>query len=267
MLRGTSAVRIEGEDALNASFPDFLAAVRDAKPTLAFVLGSGMSGVPDRFVETASIPFADVPELAGSTVVGHSARIAVGTLNGCPLLLFRGRLHFYEGHPWERVGRPIRYAAEWGVSTVILTNAAGGIRDDLNPGNLMAIEDHIAWLAPNAWSLERAPSPYSHVLIERLRGIDPAMRAGVYAGLTGPTYETHAEIRALRAIGADAVGMSTVYEAETAAGLGMDVAGISLITNKAAGLGAAALDHTEVLDVAKRQEEHLSQVLFRFCER
>jgi len=257
-------------------FDAFTAAVRARGPRAAVVLGSGLEAVPHRFTEVASVPFADVPGLAAASVQGHSGAIALGHCVGVPLLVFRGRLHFYEGHSWDRVAAPVRLTAGWGVKTLILTNAAGGIHDRLNPGDLMVLRDHLWLQTPKAVvgqvsnlsrvqdRLETCPtSPYSPRLIERLQAADPGreLLAGVYAAVTGPCYETPAEIRALRAMGADAVGMSTAFEAQTAASLRMEVAAISCITNKAAGLTCGTLNHAEVLANAGRPAERISALL------
>jgi purine-nucleoside phosphorylase len=249
-------------------FDTFTAAVRAHGPRAAVVLGSGLGAVPHRFTEITSIPFADVPGLAAVSVQGHSGAIALGHCAGVPLLVFRGRLHFYEGHSWDRVAAPVRLMACWGVKTLILTNAAGGIHDRLNPGDLMVLRDHLWLQTPQAFvgriahpSYER--SLYSPRLINLLQFAEPGreLLAGVYAAVTGPCYETPAEIRALQAMGADAVGMSTAFEAQTAAELGMEVAAISCITNKAAGRTCGTLDHKEVLANAGRPAERISDLL------
>ncbi len=277
-----------------AAFDDFHAAAGRLSPKAAVVLGSGLGPVVERMTVAAEVKFADVPGLAAPTVHGHGGRVIAGTWAGVPVLVFQGRMHFYEGHTWERATAAVRLAAELGVTRLVLTNAAGGIRDDLNPGDLMAIRGHVKLLDAAAWKRvaesrepglpksgfdfgSRSPAgtfvaddvgpvadptseveaglrksaPYAPSLLAVLQRSLPA---GVYAALTGPTYETPAEIRALRAMGADAVGMSTAMEAEAAANLGLEVAAISCITNKAAGLSSAALAHSEVAEVAGRAD-------------
>jgi purine-nucleoside phosphorylase len=238
---------------------------------MAVVLGSGLGAVPHRFEEVAAVPFADVPGLVAPGVHGHSGKICLGLCAGQPLVVFRGRLHFYEGHSWDRVAAPIRIMADLGVKVLLLTNAAGGIHESLGPGDLMALRRHLFLQRPNAWKTLDGPSPYSPRLVELLQQIERergrVLMAGVYAALTGPCYETPAEIRALRAMGADAVGMSTAFEAETAAGLGLEVAAVSVVTNKAAGLADGALDHAEVLANAVRAAGRLSEVLEVFAGR
>jgi purine-nucleoside phosphorylase len=203
------------------------------------------------------------------TVQGHKGRLAVGDWAGTPALVFFGRLHFYEGHPWDVVTGTVRVLADLGAKILVLTNAAGGIHPSLGPGSLMAIRDHIGLLSRDAWrelaAGTRPPSPYSPRLVRVMQEHETAagrgLLAGVYAALTGPSYETPAEIRALRACGADAVGMSTAKEAEAAAALGLEVAGVSVVTNQAAGLGDRPLDHHEVLANANLAAERLGALL------
>ncbi|MBN9119907.1 MAG: purine-nucleoside phosphorylase [Planctomycetes bacterium] len=253
------------------AFADFARAARDLAPRTAVVLGSGLAGSTCAFTERASVDFGDVPGLAPPTVQGHGGRLTVGEWAGAPALLFLGRLHFYEGHPRSAVTGTVRTAAELGATRIVLTNAAGGINPALGPGGLMAIRGHLKLLGSTAWraiAAGAAPSqPYSARLLEVMRAHERAagreLLAGVYAALTGPSYETPAEIRALATCGADAVGMSTALEAEEAARLGLEVAAISCITNKAAGLGDAALDHAEVLVNAKLAFDRMGELLAR----
>lgn len=251
------------------AFADFVGKARQLAPRTAVVLGSGLAGAARAFAEHASVGFGDIPGLALPTVAGHGARLAVGLWGGTPALLFLGRLHFYEGHPREVVTGGVRVAADLGVTRVVLTNAAGGIRSDLHPGALMALTGHLKLLGPDAWRAVAAGGgvvrPYSARLLEIARASEAAagreLPSGVYAALTGPSYETPAEIRALAACGADAVGMSTALESEEAARLGLEVAAVSCVTNKAAGLGGATLDHTEVLENAKLAVERMGALL------
>lgn len=244
-----------------SEFTEFADAARTLAPRTAVVLGSGLGGVTAGFSEAASISFSGVPGLPRTTVHGHRGRVGVGLWDGTPAMVFLGRLHFYEGHPPETVTGPVRVAAELGVRRLVLTNAAGGIHPSLDPGSLMAIRGHVKLVGGNAWrslatgSAVRAP--YSPRLLERM----PGLLAGVYAALTGPCYETPAEIRAMAACGVDAVGMSTAMEAEAAAELGMEVAAISCVTNRAAGLGDGSLDHAEVLVNARLAVERLATLL------
>jgi purine-nucleoside phosphorylase len=230
-----------------SSFAAFRSHCRIAPPRVAVVLGSGLGDAARCFVETATVPFADVPGLAAPTVHGHRGALSFGHWSGTPALLFYGRMHYYEGHPREVVTAPVRVAADLGATRLIMTNAAGGIHPKLEPGSLLAIRSHLKLTGSGAWRTFAAgtalSSPYSPRLLDRLAGL----LSGVYAALTGPSYETPAEIRALAKCGADAVGMSTALEAETAAELGLEVAAISCVTNRAAGLSAEVLDHKEVL--------------------
>jgi purine-nucleoside phosphorylase len=258
--------------------PGFAALAEDARsapPDVAVVLGSGMAPVARRFRLGRSASIADVPGLAASSVPGHTGRLSLGDWAGRRVLLFEGRLHRYEGHPWDTVVRPVEVAHALGARVLLLTNAAGGIHEALAPGSLMALRDHIEWTRPYCWRLPGPgalgpprPSPYAPQLRELLatvareKGI--ALHEGVYGAVTGPCYETPAEIRALRAWGADAVGMSTAREAQTAADLGMACAAVSCITNRAAGLGSGPLNHEEVLATAAAQAERLAELVEGF---
>lgn len=248
---------------MEAPFADFVPVVRELQPRSAVVLGSGLGGATSAFREFASIAFADIPGLVPTTVHGHRGRLAVGNWGETPTLLFFGRLHYYEGHSCEVVTATIRTAAELGVQRLILTNAAGGIHPSLGPGSLMAIRGHFKLIGSDAWRDlavgHAVVSPYT----PRLLALMPELLPGVYAALTGPCYETPAEIRALAVCGADAVGMSTALEAEAAKELGLEVAGISCITNKAAGLSGGPLDHAEVLTNARLSVERLGQIVGR----
>jgi purine-nucleoside phosphorylase len=248
------------------AFDQFAHVVRDLAPRTAIVLGSGLGGVVANFRESASLPFGDIPGLVPTTVHGHGGRLAVGMWSDTPALLFLGRLHFYEGHSREVVTGTVRVAADLGVKRLVLTNAAGGIHPSLGTGALMAIRGHIKLVGRDAWrSLpagDAVAAPYS----PRLLALMPELLAGVYAALTGPCYETPAEIRALASCGTDAVGMSTAMEADTAAELGLEVAAISCVTNRAAGLGTGALDHAEVLANAKLAVERLAGVIGRLVK-
>jgi purine-nucleoside phosphorylase len=264
-----------------SSLTSFSSAVNSLQPRVAVVLGSGQSSVLGGLAETASVTFAEVPGLAVPSVSGHSGNIVIGALGDVPLVVFQGRLHFYEGHAWEKVAAPIAFAASLGVKTLLLTNAAGGIHPSLCPGSLMIVRDHLFWQRPGSW---RGPgpetcacidgaqtSPYSSRLIEQLHAAGQetgeALMSGVYAAVTGPCYETPAEIRALRDAGADAVGMSTAHECETGRALGMECAAISAITNKGAGLCEGTLDHKDVLQVMAGIRERLGRLIAVFVRR
>jgi purine-nucleoside phosphorylase len=246
---------------------------RTLRPRLAVVLGSGLAKAITGYAPVASCPFAEVPGLGTATVHGHAGMVSVGRWGEAAVLVFHGRLHFYEGKPWPRVTGTIDLAHRLGCETVVLTNAAGGIHDQLNPGDLMAITGHRTWLDAGDFGRCANGPPastfFSTVWTERLIGWERAdgraLLGGTYAALTGPCYETPAEIRALKRIGADAVGMSTVKEAERATALGMTVIGISCITNKAAGLSPGALDHGEVLANAAAPAERIGRLIARIA--
>jgi purine-nucleoside phosphorylase len=215
-----------------------------------------------------------VPGLPSASVAGHGGSLALGDWAGLRVLVFEGRLHYYEGHPWETVVRPIRAAAALGARVALLTNAAGGIADGLHPGSLMALRDHLEWTRPYAWrhpgpgGLGPArPSPYSPRLLALLgraaRGLNLDLPEGVYAQVTGPCYETPSEVGALKACGADAVGMSTAREVQAGVEAGLECAAISCITNRAAGLSAEPPDHEDVLATARAQSERLTELLER----
>lgn len=253
--------------------PDYLHfcdAARRRRPRIALILGSGLGHLADRLTDAIELPFGQVPELEAPSIPGHRGAVLLGEWAGQAVLIFAGRLHAYEGHPWRRVAQPVRIARELGAETLLVTNAAGGIRADLSPGNLMAIHDHIEWTRPDCWRQPPRPSPYSPRLVEQLR--QAALRlgfplpSGVYAQVTGPSYETPAEIRALRAWGADAVGMSTAREVQAGCDLGMTCAAVSCITNKAAGLSPGPINHEEVLATAAMQRERLAGLVEGFLQ-
>ena len=264
-----------------ASFFSFCEGVRSLAPRVALILGSGIELGPARYEPFISVSFADVPGIVSTSVAGHAGRISAGKCGDGPVLVFHGRLHYYEGHSWERVGMPVRLAADLGAGTLLLTNAAGGIHDALQRGSLMAIRDHLSWQNPWSW---RGPGPtgcdipngerpscYSARLLEMLQLIEReqgrALLAGVYGAVTGPCYETPAEIRALRAAGADAVGMSTAHEVATAHALGLECAAVSCITNRAAGLSGGLLSHQEVIETARQTADRLTHLIERFVTR
>jgi purine-nucleoside phosphorylase len=248
---------------MSAAF-EFWKAAGKLAPRTAVVLGSGLGGATSGFTPAASVAYADMTGLVPPTVAGHRGQLAVGHWNGVPVLVCFGRVHFYEGHPWDRVTRLVHLVAELGVRRLLLTNAAGGIHPALPPGSLMAIRAHVKLLDPEAWHDLEWRKLYTPRLVELLGQIEPGLLAGTYAALTGPCYETPAEIRALQAIGADAVGMSTAIEAETALALGLEVAGLSSITNKAAGLSDGPLSHKEVEESARNMAARVGALIGKF---
>ena len=253
-------------------FADLADSCRQSPPRIVLVLGSGMGEVAGRLQLLIRIPFAEIPGLPTTSIQGHKGCLTLGDWCGRRVLLFEGRLHHYEGHGWNMVTRPIRLAAELGTRVAILTNAAGGIADGLAPGGLMAIRDHIEWTYPACWRRPgpgalggSRPSPYSPRLLDCLgraaAALGLVLHCGIYAHLTGPCYETPAEIRALKAWGADAVGMSTAREVQAGVEVGMECAALSLITNKAAGLSAGALSHEDVLATGASGAVHVGELL------
>lgn len=248
-------------------------------PELAIVLGSGLGAFADTLESAAVLPYAMIPHWPASAVVGHAGRLAIGQhVSGHRLAVLAGRVHLYEGHPVSSVVFGIRVMARWGVRAVLLTNAAGGINTSFVPGTLMLIDDHINLMGanplvgPNHDRLgERFPDMsevYAPSLRDRLlaaaEDAGVALARGTYVGVLGPSYETPAEIRAFRQLGADAVGMSTVPEAIAARHMGMQVAGVSCITNPAAGVTAEPLRHDEVMQVASRVHASFASLLDAF---
>jgi purine-nucleoside phosphorylase len=243
-------------------FGEFRAAAEAVKPRTAVVLGSGLAGVAADFAPTATLSYADIPGLTSPSVAGHRGELAVGHWAGVPAVVCFGRVHFYEGHPWERVTRLVELAADLGVSRLILTNAAGGLHPDLNPGDVMLIAGQVELLGPRDWlTLTEPRRLYDPELLATLRVAAAGAVGGTYAGLTGPCYETPAEIRALAACGVDAVGMSTVREAAAGMARGLRVAGLTCVTNKAAGLAAGTLHHAEVEATARRAAGRMATLI------
>ncbi|MBT8397226.1 MAG: purine-nucleoside phosphorylase [Gemmatimonadetes bacterium] len=243
-------------------------------PEVFVVLGSGLSGLADGVSGGVSIPFREVPGFPEPTVPGHTGRLVFGEVEGKKVLLQAGRFHFYEGHNSDVVVAPVRMAAGLGVRSVLLTNAAGSVSSGLVTGSIMMIEDHVNFMArsplagPVLEGEQRFPDmsqPYDATLrgvareAARELGID--LPEGVYAAVLGPSYETPAEIRLLRGVGADAVGMSTVPEAIAARASGLRVLAFSVITNQAAGLSKDPLNHDEVLEMGKVSGGRLEKLL------
>lgn len=259
-----------------ARAPDLLIrAAAETPPEIAVVLGSGMSPLAGRIRKVCSFSFLDVPGLAAPTVESHKGAISLGHWAGKRVLAFEGRLHFYEGNPWRRIERSVQIAASLGVRQLLLTNTAGGIHAFLATGSLMAVRDHIEWTRPNCWRQPgpggvgpERPSPYAPRLLRLLdvsaRGLDMRLQQGIYAAVTGPNYETPAEVRALKAWGADAVGMSTTREARAGFRAGLECAALSCITNRAAGLSAGPIHHEEVLTNAAALAGRLGELIEAF---
>ncbi|MHB1484784.1 MAG: purine-nucleoside phosphorylase [Saccharofermentanales bacterium] len=241
-------------------------------PEICVVLGSGQSTLADSLENVVELPYKNIPGFPLVTVPGHEGKLISGSLNKVPVLLMNGRFHYYEGHKIESVVFPIRVMLELGMKSIILTNAAGGINKNLNPGDLMIIRDHISCFCESPLRGvnfdeygTRFPDQskiYNYEYALNCAGeISIPQKSGVYAYSKGPMFETPAEIRFLSDIGADAVGMSTVPEAIVASHGGMNVTGISCITNYAAGLSNTPLTHAEVLEVGKRTAHHMRDLI------
>ena len=244
-------------------------------PKIAIVLGSGLGSLADEIENKITISYKDIPNFPVSTVVGHKGELIFGTLNDVPIIAMNGRFHYYEGYDLKDVTYPIRVFKLLGVETIILTNAAGGINLDFEKGDLMIIEDQLSFFAE---SVLRGPNldefgerfidmsdvytkEYIEILKPIMKRITGKCHTGVYAYMKGPTYETPAEIRALRTLGADAVGMSTVPEAVIARHSGLKCIGITCITNMAAGILNEKLSHEDVKDTASKVEANFKQVI------
>ena len=257
------------------------AAVRarsDLVPEVGIVLGSGLGGLADDLTDPVAIPFADLPGWPAATAPGHVGRLLLGRLAGVPVAMLQGRLHVYEGNDPGLVVQPVLLMGRLGAKVVVLTNAAGGVNPAYGPGTLMIIADHLnltgrtPLLGPNADEIgprfTDLTDVWSQRLRERLRAAGAAegvaFAEGVYVGLLGPTYETPAEVRMLRTLGADAVGMSTVLEAIAARWAGIEVCGVSLVTNAGAGYSGQPLSHEEVLAAGAQAGPLLARVIRRF---
>ena len=250
-------------------------------PEVAIVLGSGLGDFAEALTDAVTTPYAEIPHWPPSAVIGHAGKLVVGRMAGRRVAALAGRVHYYEGHDLRTVTFATRVLGRLGVRVLILTNAAGGINVSFGPGTLMAIDDHINLLGsnplvgPNEDRFGVRFPDMTEVYSKRLRAAADAAAAargltlahGIYAAVHGPSYETPAEIRYLRTIGADAVGMSTVPEAIVARHMGLEVLGISCITNPAAGVLPAPLHHDEVMEVARRVRGAFSSLLEGTVER
>jgi purine-nucleoside phosphorylase len=240
--------------------------VKEPERTVAVVLGSGLGAFAEQLPGARAIPYADIPHFPQSHVPGHAGRLVFGSVEGRPVVLQQGRVHLYEGwSPWE-VTLPVRVLTALGVRTLIITNAAGGLNPDFHPGDLMLIRDHLNLTGHNPLAGDNLPDfgprfpdmseAYPQAMRQVAREVAASLGLGVcegiYAGLLGPSYETPAEIRMLRTLGADAVGMSTVSEVIAAVHGGLRVLGVSCITNLAAGISATPLSHAEVTETGQR---------------
>jgi purine-nucleoside phosphorylase len=247
------------------------------RPGLGLILGSGLGSFAQSLQEATTIPFREIPHFPAATAVGHPGELVLGKSGGVPVVVMAGRVHYYEGYSLEQVVFPVRVLGRLGVNVLIVTNAAGSVNRGFKPGELMLIEDHINFMGsnpligPNEEELgERffdMTEPYDPALRriaeKACRKAHMAVRKGVYIAVSGPSYETPAEIRMARTLGADAIGMSTVPEVIAARHMGIRVLGISCLTNMGAGVTKKKLDHQEVLAVGERVKAGLLDVLER----
>ncbi len=247
-------------------------------PLVGIVLGSGLGGLADALNVSAAIPFAELPGWPAATAPGHAGRLLLGHLDGVPVAMLQGRLHLYEGNAAGLVVQPVLLMGRLGARAVVLTNASGGVNPGYPAGTLMVIEDHLNLTGhsplhgPNADALGPRFPDLLDAWSPRLRGAlraagraeDVNLAEGIYAGLTGPAYETPAEVRMLRALGADAVGMSTVLEAIAARWAGIEVCGVSLVTNPGSGYSNNPITHEDVLVASGIAGPQLARVIRRF---
>ena len=250
----------------------------DFVPKVAIVLGSGLGNFAERAEIVSEIPYEDIPCFPRSTVEGHKGRFVFGKIGKTPVVIMQGRVHYYEGYPMEDVIMPARIMGLLGIKTLLLTNAAGGVNKGFSAGDLMLIKDHISCFVPNpligknlselGTRFPDMSEVYDRELSGRIKAcaenLGTELKEGVYCQLTGPSYETPAEIKMLSVLGADAVGMSTAVEAIAARHMGVRVCGISLITNMAAGISEVPLSHEEVKEAADKAEVKFGALVERF---
>ncbi|MFS0781105.1 purine-nucleoside phosphorylase [Bacillus sp. 1P06AnD] len=236
------------------------------KPEIGMILGSGLGVLADEIEDAVCIPYNEIPNFPVSTVEGHAGQFVIGTLSGKTVAAMQGRFHFYEGYPMEKVTFPVRVMKLLGIEKILVTNAAGGVNETFHPGDLMLITDHINFTgtSPLIGSNDERFGPrfpdmsqaydkeYASMARETAKELGLSIQEGIYFGLTGPTYETPAEVRMVRILGGDAVGMSTVPEVIVANHSGMRVLGISCITNMAAGILDQPLNHEEVIETTEK---------------
>jgi len=253
----------------------------DADVSVAIVLGSGLGAFADELTDSTSIRYDEIPSFARATVEGHAGRLVIGKTNNVTVAAMQGRFHFYEGYSLEEVTFPIRVLKLLGVRTLILTNAAGSLNTEFTPGSLMVITDHINLIGVNPLigpnddrfgpRFPDLTSVYARrlqdIVINEANAIGLDMRRGIYAALSGPSYETPAEIHMVRTLGADAVGMSTVPEAIVARHMNLEVIGISCITNLAAGVSNRPVDHSQVIATGERVRAEFTELLRRVVAR
>lgn len=249
--------------------------ITDFKPDVALVLGSGLGNFAQNAKIVATVNYSDIEGFPVSTVQNHAGRFIFGYIGEVPVVMMQGRVHYYEGYDIKDVVMPVRIMGLLGAKSIILTNAAGGVDPSFRPGDIMLITDHISSFVPSPLMGKnidelgtRFPDmtcvydkEYREICVDIAKNMGLDLRSGVYVQLSGPNYETPAEIRMVGALGANAVGMSTVCEAMAARHMGLRVCGVSCITNMAAGLNAQPLSHTEVGETAARVEKQFSELM------
>lgn len=247
----------------------------EIRPEIALILGSGLGALADEIENAEYFAYSDIPHFPVSTVQGHAGRLVIGTLEGKKVVAMQGRFHYYEGYKMEEVTFPIRVMKLLGVEKLIVTNAAGAVNTGFNPGDLMLISDHLNLTGDNpliGGNLEKfgprfpdMSNAYNKALRDRVKKIAKSigveLQEGVYAAMSGPTYETPAEVRMVRILGGDAVGMSTVPEVIIAVHSGIQVVGISCMTNMAAGILEQPLDHSEVMETSAKVREKFTTLM------
>lgn len=250
----------------------FVKSKTKVQPRLGVVLGSGLASLANNVEKPVALSFQDIPHFSSTKVEGHPGKLIIGEMEGCPVAVLQGRFHYYEGHSMESVMFPTRLLCKWGVRAMLLTNAAGGLLEGMKPGDFMVIRDHLNFfgenplrghnvdaLGPRFPDMSDAyDSGLSEILVQSFKKNKVKCFEGVYCGLSGPTFETPAEIRAYKLLGSGAVGMSTVPETIAARHMGIKVAGVSCITNLGAGLSKEKISHDDVKDVAKLVEKTFS---------
>lgn len=254
---------------------DYLRSKTTVQPVIGLILGSGLGDFADSVENPVAVPYADIPNFPQSTVAGHSGRMVLGTIGGVPVAVMQGRVHAYEGYAMSEVTFPTRVLGLLGCKKLIVTNAAGGVNVKIAQGSIVGISDHInltgtnAALGPNDERFGPRFHDMSEAYSKRLLKLasDEAQKqgwtlnTGVYLAVLGPSYETPAEIRAFRTLGADLVGMSTVHEVIVARHMGIEVLGLSVVTNMAAGVLDEAINHEEVMEIGKRVARQFSALL------
>lgn len=252
----------------------------DMEPEIGLILGSGLGSYAERIENAVVIPYKDLPDFPVSTVAGHAGQFVIGTCGGKTVIAMQGRVHYYEGYTQRQITMPVRIMKRLGVKTLVLTNAAGGVNENFKPGTLMVIKDHINYSGSNPLigeNIDEDGPRFPDLTTVYDKGLQKALKEavekkgihleeGVYMMFSGPCYESPAEVRMARIVGADAVGMSTVPEAIVCAHCGIRVLGISCITNLAAGILDQPLNHKEVVEVADRVKKTFETVVDTILE-